>query len=109
MAAAPVTEAAVLDGVPSFRADADKFVKGRVAVFRTGVVMKDSPKAFSVDPSSLDVYDVVGRGASSVVRRAIHRPTGTPLALKVFNVNDKEIRSQLISEIETLYHADCQW
>jgi len=100
--------ASASDGVPSYRADDEKFVKGRVAVFKTGVVMKDAPKAFTVDPSTLELHDIVGRGASSVVRRAIHKPTGTPLALKVFNINDKDKRSQLISEIETLYNADCE-
>ena len=101
--------AASVGGFPSYRADDDKFVKGRVAVFRTGVIMKDASKAFSVDPSTLELHDVVGRGASSVVRRAIHKPSSTPLALKIFNINDKDKRSQLISEIEALYDADCEW
>lgn len=96
------------DGVPSYRADQDKFVKGNVAVFKTGVVLKDAPKAFSVDPKSLELHDVVGRGACSVVRRAIHTPSRTPLALKIFNINDREKRAQLVSEISALYNSDCE-
>lgn len=75
--------------------------------------------------------DIVGRGSSSYVQRAIHKPTGTPLALKVraaldgvhvvfsrsqargglqvLNVLDKSKRDQLIKEIQALYNANCDW
>ena len=45
--------------------------------------MKDNPKAFTVVPEALEKLEVVGKGASSYVQRAIHKPSGTQLALKV--------------------------
>jgi serine/threonine protein kinase len=49
----------------------------------------------------------IGRGSSSVVHRATHRPTSTPLALKIINMFDKSKREQLINEIKSLYDAQC--
>ena len=54
------------------------------------------------------MHEVVGRGASSYVQRAIHVPTGTRLALKVVNVLDRTKRQQLVKEISALYEADCE-
>ena len=45
---------------------------------------------------------VIGRGFSSFVQHAIHKPTGTPLALKVINAFEKVKRDQLVKEIKTL-------
>lgn len=80
----------------------------------------------------LEIGEVLGRGASSVVLHAMHAPTGTLLALKVeqiadelsclagsthealdcclrkvINLFDKSKREQLIREICTLYDAAC--
>ena len=83
------------------------FVKGNVAINETGVAMRDSPKTFTVNPSELKVGELIGRGASSFVQRAVHQPTGIKLALKVINMFDKSKRDQLIKEIRTLYNAQC--
>uniref|UniRef100_A0A7S2XY35 mitogen-activated protein kinase kinase n=1 Tax=Fibrocapsa japonica TaxID=94617 RepID=A0A7S2XY35_9STRA len=91
----------------SFNADSEMFIKGDVAINSTGVVMRDSSKSFTVVYEELEIGDVIGRGASSVVVHAMHIPTGTPLALKVINMFDKSKRKQLIREIETLYNAEC--
>lgn len=98
-----------LPGASSWAQEGEWFVKGSIAVSATGVIKRDSGKAFVVDPEQLDFYDVIGRGASSFVQRAIHRPTGTRLALKVMNVFDRTKRDQLVKEIRTLYDADCEW
>lgn len=43
------------------------------------------------------------------MQRAVHKPTGTPLALKVLNMYDKGKRDQLIKEVQALYNANCDW
>ena len=64
--------------------------------------MRDSEKAFVVNPDELTVGEVIGRGASSYVQQAKHIPSGTMLALKVVNMFDKGNRDQLMREIECL-------
>ena len=49
------------------------------------------------------MHEVLGKGASSLVRRAIHGPSKTPLAVKILNVFDKGKRDQLLRELRTLY------
>lgn len=91
----------------SFDVDGDCFIKGDIAIHSTGVAMRDSPKTFTVVFEELRVGETIGRGCSSYVQRAVHLPTRTPLALKVFNLFDKAKRDQLIKEITTLYDAQC--
>lgn len=55
------------------------------------------------------LYEVIGRGSSSYVQKAVHKPTGTWLALKVINMFDKTKRGALITEIRALYDAECPW
>ena len=97
------------DEEKSFSVENAVFVKNNIAVTATGVAMKDNPKAFTVVPEALELQEVIGKGASSYVQRAIHRPSGTQLALKVISIFDKSKRDQLIKEIQTLYDADCDW
>ena len=92
---------------PSYIVRDGVFVKDNVAIMPTGVAMKDAPRTFVVDPESLVLGEVLGRGASSYVQAAVHRPTGTPLALKVMSLYDKSRRGQLVREIQALYDADC--
>ena len=92
---------------PSYILTNAHFVKDDVAVFTDGVAMKGAGRTFVVQPESLVLGEVVGRGASSYVQRAIHGPTGTLLALKVINVFDRAKRGQLIREIQALYDSDC--
>jgi len=95
------------DEAPSYVHAAGVFVKDNVAVSGSGVVLKDAARSFAVDQDSLDLGPVLGSGASSYVQFATHRPTGTPLALKVLNLYDKSKRAQLVREIQALYDADC--
>mmetsp|Transcript_1769 Transcript_1769/g.2397 ORF Transcript_1769/g.2397 Transcript_1769/m.2397 type:complete len:333 (+) Transcript_1769:103-1101(+) len=91
----------------SYKCDSDLFIKDNIAIDSKGVQMRDSPKSFTVVYEELQLGEVIGSGASSVVIQAIHVPTRTPLALKVINMFDKSKRDQLIREICTLYNADC--
>lgn len=102
------------DGAPpaiaaqdSYVVDGGVFVRDNLAVLPGGVAMRDSSRSFVVEPTALSHMEVLGRGASSYVQRAVHNPTGTQLALKVLSVYDKSMRAQLTKEIQTLYDADC--
>ena len=91
----------------SFLTNGDVFIKDNVAINSTGIAMRDNPKTFTLLYDELEMGDIIGRGASSVVIHGIHAPTGTPLALKVINLFDRSKREQLIREIVTLYDAEC--
>lgn len=91
----------------SYTVESGLFIKQNIVVAPTGVAMKDNPKAFSVVPEALVLAEIIGKGASSYVQKAIHAPSGVQLALKVISIFDKSKRDQLIKEIQTLYDADC--
>jgi serine/threonine protein kinase len=83
------------------------FIHGDIAISSNGVAMRNNARSFDVRLCDLEVKEVIGRGASSFVRRAIHKPTNTVLALKVINIFDDATREQLVEEIRSLYDADC--
>ncbi len=85
----------------------DFFRQGDLAIHSRGVLKDGDQKIFTVVYEDLEIGDVIGRGGSSVVVRATHTSSGTPLALKVISLFDKSKRDQLIMEINTLYHAEC--
>ncbi len=85
----------------------DFFRQGDLAIHTRGVLKEGDQKIFTVVYEDLEIGDVIGRGGCSVVVKAIHTGTGTPLALKVSSLFDKSKRDQLIREINTLYHAQC--
>lgn len=91
----------------SFEIQDGVFIHGDIAISSQGVAMRNSPRSFNVSLDDLDVQEIIGRGASSFVRRAIHKPTNTALALKVINMYDETTREQLVEEIRSLYDADC--
>lgn len=62
---------------------------------------------FTLDPSDLEVMETIGRGACSVVKRAVHKGTGITLALKVFKLFDSSRRDMLVEEVRSLYKTDC--
>lgn len=91
----------------SFIAGAGAYVKGKYAITPTGVVMKGTGRAFSVEPDELEWGGpVIGRGASGCVMCSRHRPTGTPLALKSINMYDKAKRDQTMREINALFDSN---
>ena len=63
-------------------------------VRRTGLQLQD-----------LEFFEVLGKGASSLVRRAVHKPSQAQLAVKIINVFDKGKRDQLLRELRTLYSS----
>ncbi|RHY30882.1 hypothetical protein DYB32_003946 [Aphanomyces invadans] len=90
----------------SYIAGADAYVKGNFAITSTGVVMKGTGRAFTVNPSELDYGEIIGLGASGKVIKSRHRPSDTILALKLINMNDKGKREQLMREIHALFDSE---
>lgn len=93
----------------SFELINDCFKRANIAVTPTGVVREHATKAFTVVPDTIELGQIIGKGASSFVQVGVHTPSQTPLALKVLSVFDKSKRDQLMAEINTLYDADCDW
>ena len=62
---------------------------------------------FTLNPEDLVVSETIGRGACSVVKRAVHRVTGMPVALKVFKLFDASRRDMLVEEVRSLYKTNC--
>ena len=93
---------------PSFQATDSCFVKDNLAIHAKGVAKRNTTKTFTVNPADIEIREEVGRGASSVVHRARHKPTGTMIVLKIMrNITaEREKRSQLLREISALYDAD---
>ena len=60
-----------------------------------------------IDPAELSLRKVVGRGATSRVQLALHKPSGRLLAVKIISLWDKSNRDQLLSEIQLLFQASC--
>lgn len=85
----------------------ETFVRGNVEISSSGVSMRNNPKSFELLYEDLEIGEMIGRGASGIVLHAFHRPSRTPLALKVMNTFEKEKRDQLFREICTLYDAEC--
>jgi serine/threonine protein kinase len=56
-----------------------------------------NPRDIEVDPEGF-----LGRGAGGLVTRALHKPTGTPLAIKQVQLHDKGKRDQLLNDLRTL-------
>ena len=84
MAAGAGVTAAAEEESTSFVLDPEGhfYVQDQFAVYANGVRRSDN-KVFGVDLSTLKVEAAIGRGACGVVRRAVHVPTGTLVALKV--------------------------
>jgi len=59
--------------------------------------------------ADLEMCEILGKGASSFVRRAVHTPSSTELAVKIINVFDKAKRDQLLRELRTLYSSAFPW
>ena len=66
--------------------------------------IKDATFDFTFDPRDIevDLDNILGRGACGVVNRAVHKLTGTELAIKCVKVEDKDRRAQLMTDIQAL-------
>ncbi|KAG8458128.1 hypothetical protein KFE25_011683 [Diacronema lutheri] len=55
----------------------------------------------------LEMTEELGQGASGIVRKAIHKPTGVIVAVKTVNITDKGKRSQMVNELRSLTQSQC--
>mmetsp|Transcript_2295 Transcript_2295/g.6686 ORF Transcript_2295/g.6686 Transcript_2295/m.6686 type:complete len:356 (+) Transcript_2295:126-1193(+) len=57
----------------------------------------------------LDILEELGQGASGIVRKAVHKPTGTVVAVKTVNIVDAGKRKQMVNELRSLTAATCPY
>lgn len=70
-----------------------------------GLASSDSDrllKGVKILLDDLEMTDELGQGASGIVRKAIHKPTGLVVAVKTINISDKGKRSQMVNELRSL-------
>ena len=98
---------------PSFTlSQSGTFVKEDFVINRQGIAAVNGTEVARVvglKMQDLEFFEVLGKGASSLVRRAVHTPSQTELAVKVINVFDKAKRDQLLRELRTLYSSAYPW
>ena len=51
--------------------------------------MRDQARSFQIVYHELSIGEIIGKGSSSVVLQATHKPTGTPIAMKVISMFEK--------------------
>ena len=92
-----------ISGTWSISADGTMIHKeSGIAINQQGI--KDTVFDFTFDPRDIDVDldNILGRGACGVVNRAVHKQTGTELAIKCVKIEDKDRRAQLMTDIQAL-------
>ena len=73
--------------------------------------IKTGSLEFSIDPRDIEVEvdSQLGRGSCGIVNRAVHKPTGTALAIKCVKLDDRDKRAQLMTDLQTLIKLqNCQ-
>ena len=94
---------------PSFTlSQSGTFVKEDFVINRQGIAAVNGNEVarLGLKLSDLEMFEVLGKGASSLVRKARHKPSQTDLAVKIINVFDKSKRDQLL---RTLYSSAFPW
>ena len=95
-----------LDLASSFTLSASgTFAKEDFVINRSGIaaINHTEVRRTGLQLQDLEFFEVLGKGASSLVRRAVHKPSQAQLAVKIINVFDKGKRDQLLRELRTLY------
>jgi len=98
---------------PSFTlSQSGTFVKEDFVINRQGIAAVNGTEVARVVGlrlQDLEMGEILGKGASSLVRRAVHKPSQTELAVKIISVFDKAKRDQLLRELRTLYSSAFPW
>mmetsp|Transcript_35719 Transcript_35719/g.81486 ORF Transcript_35719/g.81486 Transcript_35719/m.81486 type:complete len:557 (-) Transcript_35719:523-2193(-) len=105
--------------------DSGKFQDGLIQISSKGLIVAEhsmlgsadggsagscapaSTVTFELGPEDFEPLEVVGHGASSYVRKALHKKSQTVMALKVISVFDQDKRKQLLTEIGMLFNSEC--
>lgn len=87
------------------------FVKEKILVENKGIKANSNKgKINEIDAKDLEINkELLGKGASGYVHKAIHKPTGIIMALKSINVLDKDKRTQLKNDLKVLQDSDCSF
>lgn len=86
------------------------FVRENIIVEDKGMkVQNNKPHYISnLDAKDLEIdKNLLGKGASGFVHKAVHRPTGTLMAIKSINIYEKEKRTQLKNDLKILQENNC--
>lgn len=70
-----------------------------------GVEIDGNQYKLSPADIELDQDGHLGHGAGGIVQRGIHKPTGTPVAIKTIKVDAKAKKEQMLNEIKGLINA----
>ena len=63
-------------------------------------------KSYKLDPADIELDgDTLGHGAGGIVQKGVHKPTGTPVAIKTIKVDAKAKKEQMLNEIKGLINA----
>ena len=60
-------------------------------------------------PQDVQYEEDLGSGNGGIVKKAVLKSTGMPLAIKIINVYDKGKRHQLYNELKTLKHMESSY
>lgn len=83
------------------------FVKEKILVENKGLKNNNS-RVNNIEAKDLEINkDLLGKGCSGFVHKAIHKPTGTIMALKSISVIDREKRTQLKNDLKILQGNNC--
>lgn len=80
------------------------FVREKILVEDRGL-KNPNTKQFVTNLDAMDLEinkDILGKGCSGFVHKAVHRPTGILMALKSINIYDKDRRAQLKNDLKVL-------
>lgn len=94
--------------------DTGTFKKQDFAVGRNGLSRAAGRRTHGLSGVALhfrdfDVLEELGQGASGLVHKARHRPTGTVVAIKTVNISDKGKRDQTMTELRSLISSTCPY
>mmetsp|Transcript_14135 Transcript_14135/g.14189 ORF Transcript_14135/g.14189 Transcript_14135/m.14189 type:complete len:245 (+) Transcript_14135:25-759(+) len=82
--------------------DALRFYKIGLEVGREGITNCSTGVSLSINPSEIELGQVIGHGSSGVVFAGRHVPTNTLLALKSINIYERDRRKQLENDLKAL-------
>merc|ERR1719473_600708 len=72
----------------------------------TGIELDGHEYRLGPEDIELDRNQTLGHGAGGMVQLAVHKPTGSKLAIKTVKVDNKAKREQMLNEIRGLIQAE---
>lgn len=102
----------ILEERESYTVNNGRFEKDGITVGPNGITSRSPDDCHNFDSiyslEDFDLLEMLGRGASSTCRKAVHKPSQQMMALKIINMDDANKRKQLVTELRTLVGASCK-